>query len=417
MTAPRKAASSTPRLVVVATHPIQYHAPLFRALADCDEIDIVVLFVSIPDAKRQGEGFGIEFHWDVPLLDGYAWRQARTTHLAGQGFFGFRVIDPIAQLRELRPDVVLISGWQSLALLQFWRAARRFGVPVLLRGESSALKRRLPAVRMLHRLLLRHADAFLAIGRSNRAFYAANCVPDRKIFDAPYFVDNAFFSVRADDARRDRGALRARFGIPDDATCFLFAGKLQAKKHPGDAVEAIVRLTAPAASAKAFLLIVGTGELEATLRSRVASLGAPVAFAGFLNQSEIAGAYAAADALVLPSDAGETWGLVVNEAMACGLPAIVSDRVGCGPDLVEPGVTGELYPFGDVAALAKVMQAWCEAPARREALGKAARDRVATAYTVERSRRAIADATLALLSPAREAPAAGARKGVVPCGE
>jgi glycosyltransferase involved in cell wall biosynthesis len=84
----------------------------------------------------------------------------------------------------------------------------------------------------------------------------------------------------------------------------------------------------------------------------VAQKKLPVTFAGFLNQTEIVKAYLAADCLVLPSDYGETWGLVVNEAMACGLPAIVSDRVGCGPDLIIDGVTGYIFPFGDITALA-----------------------------------------------------------------
>ena len=83
-------------------------------------------------------------------------------------------------------------------------------------------------------------------------------------------------------------------------------------------------------------------------------------FAGFLNQSELPAAYTAADVLVLPSDGGETWGLVVNEAMACGLPAIVSDAVGCAPDLIEEGKTGFTHPMGDSAALAQCLMRLAE---------------------------------------------------------
>jgi glycosyltransferase involved in cell wall biosynthesis len=111
----------------------------------------------------------------------------------------------------------------------------------------------------------------------------------------------------------------------------------------------------------------------------------PVTFAGFLNQGEIAAAYVAADALVLPSDFGETWGLVVNEAMACGRPAIVSDRVGCGPDLVTPGETGECFAFGDTAALASLLLAGAADPSRLRFMGKAARERVLTKYTAARA--------------------------------
>jgi glycosyltransferase involved in cell wall biosynthesis len=111
----------------------------------------------------------------------------------------------------------------------------------------------------------------------------------------------------------------------------------------------------------------------------------PVTFAGFLNQSEIVRAYVAADCLVLPSDAGETWGLVVNEAMACGLPAIVSDQVGCGPDLVTEGVTGSIFPMGDLGALAQRLITFSGNPAALRAMGANARERVCSQYSVDRA--------------------------------
>src|SRR4029077_19922149 len=107
-----------------------------------------------------------------------------------------------------------------------------------------------------------------------------------------------------------------------------------------------------------------------------AEAGLPVSFAGFLNQTELTRAYAAGDCLVLPSDYGETWGLVVNEAMVCGLPAIVSDRVGCGPDLVEPGVTGAIFPFGDVQLLAQRLCDLAADRARAHAMGQRAEERI-----------------------------------------
>ncbi len=132
----------------------------------------------------------------------------------------------------------------------------------------------------------------------------------------------------------------------------------------------------------------------------VAAHSLPVTFAGFLNQTEVAKAYAAADCLVLPSDYGETWGLVVNEAMVCGLPAIVSDRVGCGPDLVSDGVTGMVFPFGDIEALAQCLVRMATDPALRAAMGARARERVAD-YSVER---AVAGTLAALAAVAPEGP-------------
>jgi len=149
-----------------------------------------------------------------------------------------------------------------------------------------------------------------------------------------------------------------------------------------DLLEAIGYLAEDPSAPNVHLLVVGTGELEATARERVASAGLPVTFAGFLNQSAIPEAYVAADCLALPSDCGETWGLVVNEAMACGLPAVVSDRVGCGPDLVEPGVTGALFPCGDTTALAETLGRLCGDPAALMRMGEAARQRVVERYSI-----------------------------------
>jgi glycosyltransferase involved in cell wall biosynthesis len=177
--------------------------------------------------------------------------------------------------------------------------------------------------------------------------------------------------------------LRRDWGIPADATCFLFSGKLIPKKHPLDVLHALGR--AGQAGARAHVLVVGTGALLEPARALVERERLPVTFAGFLNQGEIVRAYVAADCLVLPSDTGETWGLVVNEAMACGLPAIVSDQVGCGPDLIFAGETGALFPMGDIAALANRLMQFAADPARLRVMGERGRQRVQADYSVERA--------------------------------
>src|SRR5262249_7622212 len=136
---------------------------------------------------------------------------------------------------------------------------------------------------------------------------------------------------------------------------------------------------------------VGSGELLAEAHTLAGELDLPVTFAGFLNQTEISQAYVAADCIVLPSNY-ETWGLVVNEAMASGLPAIVSDRVGCGPDLVEDGRTGFTFPFGDVAALADRLVAAASSPSQLQRLGENAKQRI-QGYSVQN---AVQDTVFAL---------------------
>jgi glycosyltransferase involved in cell wall biosynthesis len=360
-------------------------------------IDFSVLFVQQPDAQQQGRGFGVAFTWDIPLLEGYRWRTAPELRGRGglNGFFAARIAHPLRLLRELDPDVLLLTGWHVWPLLQMLLAARWAGVPVIMRGESNALRRRPLAVRLLHRFLLGRCAAFLPIGHASRDFYLGYGIPDGDLFDSPYFVDNARFATAADGS--DRAAWRERWSIPADAVCFCYAGKLEPKKRLLDLLNA-VRIAVPHGK-NIHLLVVGTGELMPAARALAAEHRLPVSFAGFLNQSEIPSAYIACDCLVLPSDYGETWGLVVNEAMACGRPAIVSDRVGCAPDLVIDGETGAVFPFGDVDALADRMVALAD-HARLQSMGERARRHVLEGYSVQKSVEGTLRAVRHVLAPA-----------------
>lgn len=373
------------RLLIVASHPIQYQVPWFRALAACPAIDMSVLFVQQPSPKDQGAGFGIAFEWDIPLLEGYRWQQVPEVRGKGglRGFFAARIAHPLRLLRRLDPEVVLLTGWHVWPLVQMLMAARWAGIPVIMRGESNALRQRPWVARMLHKALLGGCAAFLPIGRANQEFYSRYGIGNEKLFHAPYFVDNARFAGSAADALPRRDELRAGWSIPADAVCYCYAGKLEPKKRILDLLEAL-RIAA-ARSAHLHLLMVGSGELMGEAKAAVAQYKLPVTFAGFLNQSQIAQAYVAADCLVLASDYGETWGLVVNEAMACGRPAIVSDRVGCAMDLITPGVTGEVFPFGDTAALANKLAELAADPQHLRAMGEQARSQVTQHYGVQQS--------------------------------
>src|SRR5262249_40770578 len=170
-----------------------------------------------------------------------------------------------------------------------------------------------------------------------------------------HIVDSERFTDGASAIAARRGALRRKWGLPEDDAVFLFTGKFITKKRPMDFVKAIARVRRMGAPVSG--LMVGDGALRAPCTAAAArEAGAPIRFTGFLNQREIVEAYIAADALVLPSDGGETWGLVVNEAMACGRPCFVSDAVGCGPDLVDEGFNGATFPCGDVEKLAAVLE-------------------------------------------------------------
>lgn len=341
-----------------------------------EKLEFSVLFATLPDARAQGSGFGVDFEWDVPLLEGYNHtvldnlaRSPAVTHFSGCDTPGI-----FAELKSLKPDAVVVNGWVVKTCLQALWACKRLGIPCLVRGEANNLRQRPWWKRLLQRVLVRQYDACLYIGSANRAFYAAHGVGQGRLFCAPHCIDNARFDKAARAMAPERQSLREKWGIPSAATCFLFCGKFEDKKHPLELLQALemARRERP----DIYLLMVGDGELRRQCEALVARDKLAVTFAGFLNQSEIVAAYVAADCLVLPSDAGETWGLVVNEAMACGLPAIVSDQVGCAGDLVVPGETGDVFAFGDWAGLAEKLTVFGRPGAPLKVLGGHAKARL-----------------------------------------
>jgi glycosyltransferase involved in cell wall biosynthesis len=234
-------------------------------------------------------------------------------------------------------------------------------------------------------------DGFLAIGKANESFYRRHGVRQDRLFPCRYFVDNRWFAGEAQNRRFQRETIRRDLGILPESVCFLFAGKLERKKRPLDLLRAIRRLQAMPLSRDVHLLVVGDGELAPEARRMVEEFRLPVSLTGFMNQSQMPSAYVAGDCLVLPSDFGETWGLVVNEAMATGLPAIVSDRVGCSVDLIIEGETGWRFRFGDVNGLAHALATAIERADVLPAMGARARALVSSGYSVDQA----VDATVA----------------------
>ena len=346
-----------PKVLIVATHPVQYQVPWFRYLhTNLSDYEIEVLYLTIPDAEKQGVGFGQAFQWDVPMFEGYSWTQVKNEFLSGDlaldNFFSIR-LNNIKQLIEAKnPTAVLLTGWQCLGLIQFLWSCRRLKVPCLIRAESNNLKPRAYYKNLIHRLLLKQYDKFLSIGTANRNFYLANKVNTNNIYACPYFVDNDYFKREANSYSDQKKHLANKWNIPDDAFCYCYVGKLNSKKRILDVLAALKNL----GDKNAYLLIVGDGELMQKAKTYTQQHNLNVRFAGFLNQSELPMAYSFSDCLILASDFDETWGLVVNEAMACGVPAIVSNRSGCHLDLIKDNITGYTFEFSDIEELALKMR-------------------------------------------------------------
>jgi glycosyltransferase involved in cell wall biosynthesis len=366
------------RLAVVTSHPIQYHAPLFRALAE--QIDLEVLYCHNATATEQAEaGFGVQFEWDVPLLEGYSHRFLRNVSQQ-PGIGTFRGLDT-PELRDLisgrRYDAVLTNGWHYKSAWQAMWSCWQSHVPVLarsdshLRTERHAMKRYLKTVP--YRWFIPRLDACLAVGRWSADYFVHYGADPTRVFIVPHAVDPSFENG-SQALLSLRSEFRQTWGLGAAKIVFLFVGKFIPKKRPFDFLRAIQR--ASLLNPEIAGLMVGDGPLRGECESYVRELKVPVRFAGFQNQSQIVRAYIAADALVVPSDGRVTWGVVVNEAMTCGRPCFVSDRVGCAPDLIIPGETGFVFPLGEADVLSAQMLKCASYPEQLHTLGANARRRI-----------------------------------------
>jgi glycosyltransferase involved in cell wall biosynthesis len=374
-------------LAILSTHPIQYQVPLWQTLARDGRVPFEVWYLTDHGTRRSRDReFGQTFAWDIETLSGYTYRFLHV----GQGatpssFWRCRLRERLRdRLRDSQVSALWIQGWQVAAYWQAVREARSAGVEVWLRGESNDLAPQPPWKRTLKRVrnewLFRRVDKFFYIGEANRRLYEKSGVVKARLYPAPYAVDNERFAMQAATLRPRRATLRKQWGIPEDAFCVLFCGKFIAKKRPLDLVAAARSLIEKGALSKLHLLFVGSGVLGPELRracrvvsdtdgqltsprvegSKHDSALPPASFAGFLNQKEISQAYVAADCLVLPSDYRETWGLVVNEALASGVPSLVSQECGCAEELSGCGT----FAPGDISMLSsklvRVAQQGCK---------------------------------------------------------
>ena len=365
------------RLGVLATHPIQYHAPVYRELANRHDVNLTVYFATRPSAEEQGLGFGVPFEWDVDITSGYRleWLRNEGRGNATASFSGSNTPEIVSIIRQGAFDAFLVMGWHARTYWQAITACWRHGVPVLVRGDSQLLtdanRSKQLAKRVVYPLFMRRFAACLSVGMRSEEYFRHYGA--KRVVRSPHFVDNAQFAAAAQRLASERSAIRGRWSLPDDALVCLFAGKMVEKKRPLDLLRGLERMR----GRNVWALFAGDGELRRQCEREAQRLGVQARFVGFLNQSEIPAAYAACDVLVLPSDARETWGLVVNEAMASGRTAIVSHAAGCAPDLVLSGRTGFVVPLSDDARLANAIRKLDDDREMCARMGREARDHVA----------------------------------------
>jgi glycosyltransferase involved in cell wall biosynthesis len=345
--------ASVKRLAIVVSHPIQYFVPLYQRLALRDDIAINVFYTwHAAQHPVEDRGFKQVIAWDIPLTAGYAFELVpNASHDPGtHHFFGLRNVGLVDRILAWRPDVALICGWAWRSHLQALYALRRRGICCLFRGDSHLLdaEQSGPRWRLKHELLRRVfslPSGFLVVGSANRAYYERFGVDPAKFYPCPHSIDVGRFAEPASALEREACDWRRRLGIAPDRPVLLYAGKFELKKRPVELMRIVQALGAPGV----VLILVGGGELQGEVDAIAASDPEHFRVLPFQNQSRMPVVYRLGDLCVLPSVYGETWGLAVNEALACGRPVLVSDRVGCAADLVDADCGG-VFPWNDELA-------------------------------------------------------------------
>ena len=339
---------SVPRIAVCTSHPVQYYAPIFAELARRAEVEVFYGHKAT-QVDQARAGFGKAFDWDIDLTSGYPNQFLRNVsqNPGTHHFWGVDTPEIGHRLSQGKFDAVLIFGWHLKSSIQALFAARRLGLPTIVRGDSHLDTRRSPIKRFAkdlgYPLFLRMYSAACYVGLKSKEYYLHYGFPENALFRAPHCVDTKFFHDRSTP---EAGAqVRLSLGVPEGQELVLFAGKLVPSKRPLDVVEAVAFSRAEGRNVG--MLVCGAGAFQNAVKAFAAERGVPLYDLGFRNQTQMPSAYGAADVLMLPSS--ETWGLVCNEAIACGCPILVSSSVGCGPDLVGNG-TGAVYPFADGVA-------------------------------------------------------------------
>jgi glycosyltransferase involved in cell wall biosynthesis len=384
MRSPERSRDSTKgvKVAYLVSHPIQYQAPLLRRIAQEPDIDLTVFFASNFSIQEYvDKGFGVDVKWDVPLLDGYRheflpsiWDKRRTGPTAQLNYGIF------SRLRGSKDadafDVLWVHGYSTLNTLQAMAIAKGLGIPVLLRAESRLTKQPHSALKQMTKSLFfaglkQLIDAVLPIGGSNATYWRHFLGEDVPQFLMPYAVDNDYFQSRSREAASRRENLRREIGLDSSRPVILFTSKLQKRKRCEDLLEAYINLCSEVGSQPIpYLVIVGDGEERAALERRANESGASgVRFCGFRNQSELPEFFDLATVFVLPSQ-NEPWGLIVNEVMNSERAVILSDDVGCQPDLVTDGVEGCVFPVVDVKALTDALRSVLRVPGTAEAMGQ-----------------------------------------------
>jgi glycosyltransferase involved in cell wall biosynthesis len=356
------------RVVIITEIIAPYRIPVFNALAQHDGMELHVIFLAENDCtQRQWMVYKEEIRFPYQVLRSWRRRVGRHSFLLNWG--------AEVALQQAEPDFIICGGYNYFASWQSMSWAQRNGVPFGLWSESTT--RDFRGGRMLVEFLkmkfLRNCDAFVVPGRSSGEYLRTYGVSEEMIFTAPNAVDTQLFARKAAVVRSDAATHREALGLP--ARFFLFVGRLVPEKGVFDLLNAYGAL-APELRKEIGLVFVGDGASRSTLLQRAAAINPGcIQTVGFAQREQLSAYYALADVFVFPTHT-DPWGLVVNEAMACGLPVISSNAAGCAADLVESGWNGRVFSTCDVRQLASLMDELGRDADQRSAMGQRSNERI-----------------------------------------
>jgi glycosyltransferase involved in cell wall biosynthesis len=341
------------KLAIITTHPIQYYAPVFKQINDRN--------IACKVFYTWGEGgledkydpdFGKNIEWDIPLLVGYEYEFCKNlaSKPGSHHFNGIINPDLISSIKVYGTTHILLFGWNfqsHLKVLRYFKGK----IPILFRGDSMLLDSICFPKQLLRKLMLKwvykHINIALFVGEANKKYYKYCGLKDRQLVFTPHSIDNQRFANSNISQDAFIKAIHAQFKIAASDIVIVFCGKFQSKKNPLFLLQTFQLV----AKQNHHLIFVGNGELEDSLKLAAAGT-ANIHFLPFQNQSLMPAVYRLGQIFCLPSQGpGETWGLSVNEAMACGRAVLVSNKCGCAINLVNDGVNGYVFQSNHVQSL------------------------------------------------------------------
>jgi len=394
------------RVLTIASHPVQYGAPIFRLMAQHPQLDFQVAYCSLRGANAGHDPeFGATVKWDVPLLDGYSWTEVRNRGSGAESFFGLRNPGLWKLIRSGGFDAVICqlsylraSFWIAYLAALSRRTAFLFGTDAAAIEPRDGRNWKRVFKRVAWPMVFRLASQVLTASSAGYDMMRSLGIAEDRISMTLDTVDNSWWLAEA--ARADRAAVRRAWGLSDEEKIVLFCGKLQPWKHPLDVLRAFAAAGIPGTR----LVFAGEGAERSRLEAEASKLGIRerVHFLGFVNQSQLPGVYKASDLMVIASEY-EPFGLVVNEAMLCSCPVVASDKVGAVRDLIVPGRTGFVYRCGDTRALASILQRSLSDLAQLSEIRSGALERI-EAWSPQASVAALVDAVSRAVSRTGGAP-------------